>query len=190
MSYDIRNETIEIDAYIPHPSNYNRHPDEQIARLSMSLEMFGQPESVTVWDHPHTDVDGNERQGYFIAGHGVREAAHQLRWSHLRADVLPADYPEELALAYIPAANRLAQLSDPDEIALARLLDAAKAHDQQLLEAIGYNEEEFREVMTEAEAGLGVGGEAPDVEFKEFDESIADDVEFITCPHCRKEFPK
>lgn len=29
---------------------------------------------------------------------------------------------------------------------------------------------------------------APD--FREYDESVADDVEMITCPHCGKEFPK
>lgn len=30
----------------------------------------------------------------------------------------------------------------------------------------------------------------PDVEFKEYDEDIADEVEMLTCPHCGKEFPK
>jgi hypothetical protein len=29
-----------------------------------------------------------------------------------------------------------------------------------------------------------------DVEFKEFDESAADDVEFLTCPKCGHSFPK
>jgi hypothetical protein len=28
------------------------------------------------------------------------------------------------------------------------------------------------------------------VEFREYDESIADEVEYISCPHCGKEFPK
>jgi hypothetical protein len=30
----------------------------------------------------------------------------------------------------------------------------------------------------------------PDVEFKEYDESTANDVEFITCPECGHKFPK
>lgn len=32
------------------------------------------------------------------------------------------------------------------------------------------------------------GEEVP--EFKEYDESTADDVQYIECPHCKKEFPK
>lgn len=30
----------------------------------------------------------------------------------------------------------------------------------------------------------------PDVEFKEYDESVADDVEYCTCPKCGHKFPK
>lgn len=33
-------------------------------------------------------------------------------------------------------------------------------------------------------------GEIPDVAFPEYDESVADEVKYITCPHCGKEFPK
>lgn len=40
--------------------------------------------------------------------------------------------------------------------------------------------------------GLFLGNDfnPDDVEFKEFDESAADDVEYVECPHCGKEFPK
>jgi len=35
---------------------------------------------------------------------------------------------------------------------------------------------------------LGIGG-MPDIEFKEYDESIADEVEYITCPRCGHKWP-
>lgn len=45
-----------------------------------------------------------------------------------------------------------------------------------------------REIV-EGMAGLDLG-EAPDVDFREYDESAADEVEYITCPHCGGKFPK
>ncbi len=35
-----------------------------------------------------------------------------------------------------------------------------------------------------------LGGSVEPPDFKEYDESIADDVEMIACPHCGKSFPK
>ena len=35
-----------------------------------------------------------------------------------------------------------------------------------------------------------IDSEVPDVEFKEYDESIEDEVEFIECPSCGHKFPK
>lgn len=35
---------------------------------------------------------------------------------------------------------------------------------------------------------LGMNQDAP--EFKEYDESVADEVEMLTCPHCGEKFPK
>ena len=105
------NQTIQIAAYQPHPRNYNRHSPLQVQRIAASLNMFGQVRSVVVC------------RGHFLAGHGVREAALSLGWKELRADVLPDDYPEELALAYLAADNELSRLSDPDNAQLAQILE-------------------------------------------------------------------
>ena len=75
--------------------------------------------------------------GYILAGHGVAEAAQALGWDSLRADVLPDEYPEHLALAYVAADNELSRLSDPDRAQLASILDEAKQTDDALLRAIG-----------------------------------------------------
>jgi len=123
----IANKMIALDDYEEHPDNYNVHPDEQIEALMKSLSMFGQPESIVVW------------RKWVLSGNGVYRSAKQLGWTHMRADVLPDDYPEYLARAYLPAANELARLSHPDEMALANLLQEARETDVDLLEAIGYD---------------------------------------------------
>lgn len=135
-----RNATIKLSEYQPHPRNYNRHPVAQVERIAHSLATFGQVRSIVVW------------RGYLLAGHGVAEAAKALGWGELRADVLPDEYPEHLALAYVAADNELSRLSDPDLAQLASILDEAKQTDEELLRAIGYDDDEFEQLLREVEA--------------------------------------
>lgn len=107
----IGNQTIRLDDYRSHPSNYNRHSDDQIRRLAKSLAEFGQVRSIVVW------------RDTILAGHGVVAAAYSLGWSELRADLLPDDWQEEKALAYLVADNELARRSDPDQAQLAAILE-------------------------------------------------------------------
>ncbi len=139
-----RNETLYLDVLEPHPKNYNRHPPEQVRRLAKSLTKFGQVRSVVVW------------RGTLLAGHGVVEAARILNWRTVRADVLPDDYPEHLALAYIAADNEMAKQGDPDMAQLAAILEESKAADADLLEAIGYSDKEFEALLKEV--GKGAAG--------------------------------
>lgn len=121
----------------PHPRNYNRHPARQVERIAASLRTFGQVRSIVVW------------RGTILAGHGVVEAARGLGWESLRADVLPDEYPEHLALAYVAADNELGRLADPDMEQLAAILDESRQADAALLEAIGYDEQEFQALLAE-----------------------------------------
>lgn len=146
------NQTIQIAAYQPHPRNYNRHSPLQVQRIAASLKMFGQVRSVVVC------------RGHFLAGHGVREAALSLGWKELRADVLPDDYPEELALAYLAADNELSRLSDPDNAQLAQILEESRHYDDGLLAAIGYDDKEFEALLAEVERDAGLTAEPSDAE--------------------------
>lgn len=129
------NRIIQIADYQLHPRNYNKHPAIQVERIAVSLRTFGQVRSVVVW------------RNYFLAGHGVREGALLLGWTELRADVLPDDYPEELALAYVAADNELGRLSDPDQAQLLEILSGARDYDDELLAAIGYDDKEFQSLL-------------------------------------------
>ncbi len=141
---------IELAAYRPHRSNYNRHGVLQIEKLRASLRKFGQPRNVVVW------------RNFFVAGHGVAQAASAEGWTTLRANEIPADWPEARVVAFLAADNELARLSDPDELALAQVLEEARAFDEGLLLAMGYNAAEYEALLaqlapTGAATGVGVG---------------------------------
>jgi len=127
----------EINA---HGRNYNRHPAVQVERIATSLRKFGQVRSIVVW------------RNTILAGHGVVEAAKSLGWREIAADVLPDEYPEHLALAYVAANNELGRLADPDQAALAAILEESAAADAELMAAIGYSDAEFERLLEEMDA--------------------------------------
>lgn len=132
------NRRIPLADLQPHPHNYNRHPAKQIKRIATSLRKFGQVRSIVVW------------QNIILAGHGVVEAARSMRWNEIAADVLPDEYPEHLALAYVAADNELGRMGDPDQAALAAIIEQSKSIDNELLEAIGYDESELAKLIRDS----------------------------------------
>lgn len=138
---------MQLDTLLAHPRNYNRHGESQLKKIMASLRKFGQVRSVVVW------------RNYVLAGHGVVEAARRVKRSTIRADVLPDDYPERLALAYVVADNEIARQSDPDMAQLAAIIDESRQSDSELLEAMGYSASEFDDLLREIGQGGG-GGEA------------------------------
>lgn len=87
------------------------------------------------------------------------------------------------------------ELSEAEEkMALATLdpLSALAGADKEQLDAL------LREVSTGdaavqamlAELAVKEGITAPDVEFKEYDESVEGEVQYVTCPECGHKFPK
>lgn len=132
------NRRIPLADLQPHPHNYNRHPDKQIKRIATSLRKFGQVRSIVIW------------RNTILAGHGVVEAARSMRWNEIAADVLPDEYPEHLALAYVAADNELGRMGDPDQAALAAIIEQSKSIDNELLEAIGYDESELAKLVRDS----------------------------------------
>jgi ParB-like chromosome segregation protein Spo0J len=112
---DVVNRTVPVGACKPHPGNYNRHDEGQIADLRLSLQKFGQVRSIVVQD------DG--AGGYLlVAGHGLHAAAAAEGLTELRADVIPADWLPVKVIAYLAADNELARRGSPDEAQLAALV--------------------------------------------------------------------
>ena len=116
--------------------------------------------------------------GFIVRGHGRLQAA--LRAGLSVAPVDYQDYENEAAeWADLIADNRIAELAETDFTALADLLSSLDtgAFD---LDLTGFSEGELKNIM---------GWTPENVEFKEYDESAAEDVKKVTCPECGHEFP-
>jgi hypothetical protein len=98
MTDQITNAIIPLAACRPHPANYNRHDDAQIADLRNSLRAFGQVRSIVVQAEDPSLRGGPQPDeaipSYLIvAGHGLIEAARLEGLPTLRADIIPAASP-------------------------------------------------------------------------------------------------
>ena len=145
--------------------------------LEQSLRKLGAGRSIVL-----------DKQGRIIAGNKTAETAGAIGLDDviivrtngdkivavLRED-LDLDDPAGMARELAYADNRAGQVSldfDPDVIAedLAAGLDLSD-----------WWQDFELDILT---------GAVPDVEFKEYDESIADDVEYHECPECGHKWPK
>jgi ParB-like chromosome segregation protein Spo0J len=169
---EIVNQFVGVGNCYPHPDNYNRHPAHQVERLRESLRTFEQVRSIVVQD------DG---QGGFVlvAGEGIWTAAKIEGFETIRADVIPTDWPAVRVKAYVAADNELARLGDPDLAQLAALAEDVASVDEKLAALAAGTEERLKELT-----------EMPNIIFPEYDESIADEVEWTECPKCGHKFPK
>lgn len=150
--HHVESREIDLRDYRPHPRNsYRHHPEPQINHLCRSLEKYGQVRSIVVWEQPHTSK-GRKYRGYILAGHGIHLAAQALGWHSLRADVLPKQFDKDKAQSYLVADNRLAELADVDMHQLAALVNEAIDHDEGLLEAMGYGQDEFGSLLLQLDA--------------------------------------
>lgn len=132
---EVIEKVIDLSEFKPHPRNYNKHPAEQIEKLRISLRKFGQVRNIVVW------------RKWFVAGHGVAEAAIAEGRATLRANVIPDSWSEESVLAYLVADNELGKLSNPDDAALAALIDDVRQYDDELFAAMGFDQERFDELL-------------------------------------------
>lgn len=165
-------EIVTIDSLRPWPTNYNQHDDAQRVQLGASLKVHGQFRNIVIW------------RDYIVTGHGLVEAAQARGYTEIEVKRLPDAWSEAKVQAVLVADNELAKLSTPDNEQLAGLLQEIRLENDEWLETTGWNGGRLDGLLRE----LANVGEPP--QFKEYDESVADDVEMITCPHCGGEFPK
>jgi ParB-like chromosome segregation protein Spo0J len=155
-----------LDSLVPYAKNPRTHSDEQIAQIAASIREFGFTNPILI----------DSRQG-IIAGHGRLAAAKELGLEKVPCIDL-SHLSEAQKRAYIIADNKLALNAGwDDELLRLELTDLKELGVN--LDLTGFDPMELADIM------LG-----DDVEFKEYDESAADDVQTITCPQCGHTFPK
>ena len=124
-----------ISELLPHPRNYRRHPEHQLAILRESLRVHGQQKPVVITP-----------DGTILAGHGLVEAARAEGWSEIACHIYDGPYPE----AFLAIDNRASDLAEDDEAALAQLLRDLEAQDQ--LNAAGWQQDDLHELLLRLEA--------------------------------------
>ena len=131
----VMTEPREISALRPHPRNYRRHPERQLALLQESLRVHGQQKPVVITP-----------DGTILAGHGLVEAAKAEGWQEIGCHVYDGPYPE----AFLAIDNRASDLAEDDEAALAALLRDLDAVGN--LSAAGYEDDELNELLARLDA--------------------------------------
>lgn len=152
------------DQLIPNPLNWRIHPEEQQKHLETVMDTVGWVQRVIV----------NKQTGRVVDGH-LRVALAVSR----NETSVPVDYidvSEEEERLILASFDWLTMLATPNTENMAALLNEIDMGDEidGLLESIT---NEFE---------LDLAG----VTFKEYDESIADEVTMVECPECGHSFPK
>jgi ParB-like chromosome segregation protein Spo0J len=153
------------DQLLANPANWRIHPKPQQDALGDALDDIGWIQQVVV----------NRQSGHLIDGH--LRVSLAMRNNEPTVPVLYVDLdPREEALA----------LATLDPIA------AMAAADKEQLDALLREVDTGSAALQEMLAGLAAehGVTPPNVEFKEYDESVAGEVEYITCPECGHKWPK
>jgi ParB-like chromosome segregation protein Spo0J len=162
----LRVEYRPLDALIPFARNPRAHSDDQVAQIAASIREFGFTNPIL--------LDGGNG---VIAGHGRLAAARQLGLQTVPCIEL-GHLTEEQKRAYVIADNKLALNAGWNEELLRLELTDLKEMGANL-QLIGFDAMELADIMM-----------GKDIEFKEYDESAADDVQLVTCPKCGHSFPK
>jgi ParB-like chromosome segregation protein Spo0J len=156
-------ERLPIASLNSDPANLRQHPPESIAAIKASYARFGQQRPIVI-------DSGNVVR----AGNGELEAAKMLGWTEI--DCVRSELAGSELTAFSLADNRSQDLSTfaPE---VADVLAGLKA------ELDLSPDFQFDALIAEFSIPADASG-------TEFDESCADDVAMLTCPHCGKEFPK
>lgn len=151
-------------ALVANPANWRQHPKNQQAALSGVLDEIGWVQDVIV----------NRQSGHIVDGHlrvSLALSRNEPTVPVVYVDLSPAE--EALVLATI---DPLSAMAETDTTALESLLRDVATGDAAVMEMLS---------KLSNDAGI-----VPVVEFPEYDESVVDEVEYITCPHCGERWPK
>lgn len=157
-----------------HPGQAWDHPDLQARAIHGSLQEVGVVAPLMVYRSPRAN-----NAWVSIDGHLRKSLDPDYPWP---CDVL--DVTDEEADYIMATFDPIGMLKQTNAAALDALLNTVSSGDeaiQQMLTDLAQKAGLYMEHANE---------EPPDVEFKEFDETAADEVKMITCPQCGHEFVK
>jgi hypothetical protein len=153
------------DQLLAHPLNWRIHGKAQQDTLSGVLSDVGIVQNVVVNRRTNTLVDGHLR------------VSLALRTDQPTVPVTYVDLsPEEEALV-LATLDPISAMASSDADKLRELLDDVSTGDAAVMQML-------------SELAEDAGVIAPNVEFREYDESVENEVEFHECPNCQHRWPK
>ncbi len=156
-----------VSELIPYARNARTHSDAQVSQIAASIKEFGFTNPIL--------LDG---ENGIIAGHGRLLAARKLELDSVPCIEL-SYLSDAQKRAYVIADNKLALNAGWDDELLALELGDLQELDFDL-SLTGFSDDE----------AVGFLTDPADIEFPEYDESIADSVEYLECPSCGHKWPK
>ena len=159
-------ESIQIKLLSPDPSNVRRHGQAQITKLVGMLRRWGQTLPLLI-----------DKNNVVRVGNARLDAMTRLGWTE--AKVIRLDLPASEWTALAIADNKSHDDSEFDNQALADVLAALRAEDNELAEVAGFTPDELANLFGEQASEPPI--QPPD-EFPSYDETIQTDHE---CPQCR-----
>lgn len=162
----VRYGKINASQITPHPQNPRRHPVNQRQAVAASFDELGQLAPVIINANNGYLVDGEERSWLALDQPGDVEL------DAIWVDLTDAEHLK--ALAYLDATSALA------------IYDAERL--DELLRDVSTDSAAVQQMLSELVEKAGVV-DLPD-QWQEYDETVADDVEYCTCPSCGHKFPK
>lgn len=152
------------------PANVRLHNRRNIDAIISSLKTFGQVEPLVVQKGTNKVIGGN----------GRLEALREMGATEVDIVEIEADNLKATALGIV--LNRTAELADWDNEALSQVLIAA-GHEGINHEELGFSIDDIAKICSLDELPANADG-------KEYDESIANEVQYHVCPNCSHQWPK
>ncbi len=161
---------VKASELLPNPKNWRQHPAAQADALRGVLAEIGYADALIAYvPSDYYQPDGNGKL-MLIDG-------------HLRADTTPDQEVPVLVLDVTDEeADKILLTLDP----LAGMAEAGEAELAALLASVETDNEALQTLLAEMADEIG----SPNVEFKEYDESVANEVEYHECPQCNHKWPK
>ncbi|MEN2998855.1 MAG: ParB N-terminal domain-containing protein [Brevinematia bacterium] len=120
---------VEIKYLKPHPSNYRKHPPEQVEKIERSIKTFGIVKNIVI-----------SEDYYILAGHGVVEACRNIGIEKVKAYVIPYPHTSPVAKAFLVADNEIQKMGIDDTSLLVELLSSIKQEDENAFYTTGYDD--------------------------------------------------
>lgn len=114
---------VPVEQLKPHPRNYRKHPDDQLAHIIFSIKNYGFYRNVIA-----------TKDGTILAGHGVVQAANKMGLKEVPVIYLDLEQNDPRALKILIGDNEISKLGDIDDRVLTDMLKEIKEFDFSLPE--------------------------------------------------------